>query len=265
MIHQFLDKKQIAKRKKVIRNIIGFSVFLILTALGLFGLSGKLFNYVGRPIWEIKRSIVSNIYDSNYLVRTKESISKENHNLIEEILNVRLTMIDYQILKNENEQLKELLGRVPEKNDFVLGNILTKPNYSPYDSIIIDIGNNSGIKEENFVYANGNIPIGNIVKVYEKTSLVSLFTNPGQKTEGFIEGVNASVLLVGRGGGNFEMIIPIELSVLKGTIIYLPGYISTVLAIVDEVISTPTDPFKKVILSSPINVQNLKWVEVKKN
>ena len=60
------------------------------------------------------------------------------------------------------------------------------------------------------------------------------------------------------------MIIPIELSVEKDEIIYMPGSTSEVLAIVDEIISKPSDPFKMVILSSPINIQNLKWVEVKK-
>ena len=67
--------------------------------------------------------------------------------------------------------------------------------------------------EDDVVYANGDIPIGNIGKVYAKTSLVALYTNPGQKTEGFINGTNASVELVGRGGGNFEMVIPLELQV----------------------------------------------------
>ena len=72
------------------------------------------------------------------------------------------------------------------------------------------------------------------------------------------------LLLKGGGGGNFEMIIPIELDVTNGTIVYLPGSTSFVVAIVDEIISKPSDPFKKVILHSPINIQNEKWVEVKK-
>jgi cell shape-determining protein MreC len=265
MIHQFLDKKQIMKKKKITRNVIGFGLFLILSAFGLLGLFGNFFNYVGRPVWEAQRSIGSSFYNINYFFRSKASISNENHNLIEEISYLRLSMVDYQILKNENNELKEMLGRIEIKNNFVLGNILTKPNHSPYDTIVIDIGSDVGIKEGDFVYANGNIPIGNIGKIYSRTSLVSLFTNPGQKTEGFAEGTNASVELIGRGGGNFEMIIPIELQVEKGTIIYLPSSTSLVLAIVDEVISSPSDPFKKVILSSPINVQNLKWVEVRIN
>ena len=265
MTHQFQDKKQIEKRRKIIRNVIGFSIFFILSALGVLSLSGKLFNYIGRPIWETEQSITRVFYNINYLLHTKTSLSNENKKLVEENSNARLLMIDYQILKNENNELKEILGRLPVGNNFILGNILTKPNHSPYDTIIIDIGSDDGIKEGSQVYSNGNIPIGNISKIYNKTSLVSLYTNPGQKTEGFIDGTNASVELVGRGGGNFEMIIPIELSVEKGTIVFFPGSTSLVIALVDEIISEPTDPFKKVILSSPVNVQNLKWVQVKKD
>jgi cell shape-determining protein MreC len=264
MTHQFRDKKQILKKKKILKNLIGFGVLIILVSLGFLSWTGKLFHSAGRPIWEAERIINEGLDNSNYLLRSKKSLSIENKKLIEENLNLKISMIDYEDLKNEVNQLKEILGRVPEKRDFILGNILTKPNHSPYDTIIIDIGENMDMKEGDLVYANGNIPIGSISKVYNKTSLVSLYSNPGQKTEGFIDISNASVALTGRGGGNFEMIIPLELIVDKGTLIYLPGSSVEIIAIVDDVISTPSDPFKKVLLSSPVNVQNLKWVQVKK-
>ena len=265
MMRQFLDKKQITKRKKTIRNIVGFGVFFILSVLGVLSWTGQFFNYVGRPIWETEKYIGNFFYNINYLFQTKASLSSENKRLTDENSKINLSMIDYQILKSDVNQLKETLGRMPIINNFILGNILTKPNHSPYDTIIIDIGSNMKIKEGDKVYADGNVPIGSIGKVYDNTSLVSLYTNPGQKTEGFVDGLNASVELTGRGGGNFEMIIPIEMQVDKGTIIYLPGSTSSVLAYVDYVISQPSDPFKKVLLSSPINIQNIKWVEVLKN
>ena len=264
MIHQYLDKKQISKRKKIIKNIIGFSLFFVLSAFGILSLTGGPLNIVGRPIWKTENVINKGLNNLGYLFHTKATLFNENKNLIEENLNIKLIMSDYQILKSENAELKEILGRIPEENNFILGNIITKPNHSPYDTFIIDIGKDNEIKEGNVVYAVGNLPIGNISKVYDKTSLVSLYTNPKQKTEGFIIETNVSVELVGRGGGNFEMIIPIDLQVEKGTIIYIPGSTSQVVAVVDDIISSPSDPFKKVILHSPINIQNLKFVEVKK-
>lgn len=266
MIHQYLDKKQIIKRKKIIRNGIGFGLFFILAVVGGLSLFGGFSNFVGNPIWKIERAVVQGFNNINYLFNTKSTLTKENIILKEENSSIKLSMVDYQILKKENEDLKKTLGRMPQENKFILGNILTKPNYSPYDTIIIDIGEDVGLKEGDMIFANGNIPIGKINKVYEKTSLVYLFSNPGQKTEGFINGeINASVELTGRGGGNFEMIIPMNLSIENGTVVYLPGNLSLVVAETREIISKPTDPFKKIILSSPVNVQNLKWVQVLKN
>ena len=265
MIHQFQDKKQILRRKKNIRNIIILGIFFVLASFGFLSMSGGMLNFIGRPIWNAERYIITKFDNIGYFFKTKNNIYNENKRLIEENLNINLSMIDYQILKKENTDLKEILSRLQVDDNFILGNILTKPNHSPYDTIIIDIGEKSEIKEGDLVYANGNVPIGNISKVYAKTSLVSLYSNPGQKTEGYLNDSNASVELVGRGGGNFEMIIPIDLVVDRGSIVYLPGLSSLVVAIVDEIISKPSDPFKKVILSSPVNVQNLKWVEVKKD
>ena len=148
MIHQFRDKKQIENRNKIIKNIIGFCLFIVLVGLGFLSWTGRIFNFVGRPVWETEKTINDGIYNINYLMRTKKAISRENHDLIEEISALRMTMVDYQILKDEVNQLKETLGRIPEKNNFVLGNILTKPNHSPYDTVIIDVGNNLGIKSE---------------------------------------------------------------------------------------------------------------------
>lgn len=262
MMHQFLDKKQIIRRKKNIRNIIIFSIFIVVFSFGFLSWTGQFLNYIGRPVWKSQQYVVGIFSNMNYLLREKASLSSENKKLKEENLNLSLSMIDYQILRNDVDKLKETLGRIPEVKNLILGNILTKPNHSPYDTIVIDIGNNLNIKEGNMVYADGNIPIGTVEKVYEDTSLVSLYTTPSKKIEGFINGPNVSVELIGRGGGNFEMIIPIELQVSKGTTVYLPGSTSLVIAQVDDVISSPSDPFKKVLLSSPINIQDIKWVEV---
>lgn len=265
MTHQFRDKKQIEERKKITRNVIGFGAFIVISALGVWTWFGGPLNDLGNPVWHARNFLSDKIYDLNYFFKTKSSITEENHNLIEEIAYLRSSMLDYQILKRENTELKELLGKTGEESGFVLGNILSKPNHSPYDTLIVDVGSNSGISEGDKVYSSGITPIGSVEKVYDKTALVSLYTNPGRKTEGFIDISNVSVELTGRGGGNFEMIIPMELSVEKGTIIYLPGSNSKIIAYVDEVVSSPTDPFKKVILSSPVNVQNLKWVQIKKD
>jgi cell shape-determining protein MreC len=192
-------------------------------------------------------------------------VYKENENLLQENANLKTSMIDYNILKNENVALKELFNRTLPENNLILSNILTKPNYSPYDTIIIDIGVNEKIATGNKVYSNVVTPIGEVSEVYKDSSLVTLYSNPGQVTEAMIDGSNTSVELVGRGGGNFEMTIPIDLPYTNGTFVYLPNIETEIVATIEDVISSPNDPVKKVLLSSPVNVQSLKWVFVKKN
>ncbi len=265
MIHQFRDKNQIAKRKRLIKNIILLMTFLLLALLGVYTYFSGAIHFLGRPFWKAKTTVVNNIGAIGYVVRTKTSVYKENENLLKENTDLKTSMIDYQVLKNENIELKESLGRVQPNMDMVLSNILTKPNYSPYDTIIIDIGKDNNIVVGDQVYSNVITPIGEVSAVYDNTSLVVLYSNPGKTTEAIISNNNTSVELVGRGGGNFEMTIPIDLPFEKGALVLLPNLQSEVVAIMQDVISSPNDPVKKVLLSSPINVQSLKWVFVKRN
>ncbi len=264
MIHQFRDKKQIAKKKKLIKNLILLGSFLVFIVLGIFAFSNNFTHYLGKPLWRIKTSAINGLESVGYIVRTKASVYKENENLLKENTDLKISMIDYQILKDENLKLKESLGRVPSGKNFILSSILTKPNYSPYDTIIIDIGLDSGITIGNRVYGDGDsmVPIGEISVVYKNTSLVTLYTNPGETTEAMIEGTNTSIDLVGRGGGNFEMTVPVDLPFVRGAFVYLPNLQSEIVAIAEDVISSPNDPVKKILLNSPINVQSLKWVFV---
>jgi cell shape-determining protein MreC len=265
MIHQFRDKKQIAKKRRLIKNLIFFIVFLIFAGAGIFSYTSGFFHFIGKPMWVAKRAVVNSIENNGYVVRTKASVYKENENLKQENSNLKTSMIDYDIVKDENIKLKELFNRtVPEKK-LVISNILTKPNYSPYDTLIIDLGTSDGVSVGDQVYSNVVTPIGEIGAVYTKTSLVILYSNPGEVTEAMINGTNTSVELVGRGGGNFEMTIPIDLPFTIGSYVYLPNIETEIIATIEDVISSPTDPVKKLLLKSPINVQNLKWVFVKKN
>lgn len=262
MIHQFRDKKQIAKRKKLIKNFIFLGIFLLLAIGGIFSYSSGLLHYVGKPLWKLERLTINNLENVGYIIRSKSSVYKENENLLRENADLKVSMIDYNILKNENIELKELFGRIIPKKDFIISNILTKPNYSPYDTIIIDIGADFGVSLDDKVFSNTVTPIGKISAIYEKTSLVTLYSNPGEVTEAMIDGTNTSIELIGRGGGNFEMIIPLDLPFTKGSFVFLPNISSEIVAIIGDVISSPHDPVKRVLLSSPVNVQSLKWVFV---
>ena len=193
---------------------------------------------------------------------SKNSLIKENESLKQELAIERARGLGYSSVLEENTKLKEILGRKNESAKLTLATILSKPNQSPYDTLIIDRGEQSGLIAGNMVFALGNVPIGRVAEVYEKSSKVLLFSSAGEKTQGIINDVSMEV--VGRGGGNFEIVLPRDFILEKSNQVILPGINSYVLGIVETIISDPRDSFQKALLVSPVNIQKLKFVEVEK-
>src|SRR3989338_2093783 len=148
-----------------------------------------------------------------------------------------------------------------EKTSVIVSAILAKPNKSFYDTLVIDIGLKQGVKVGDSVFALGNIPIGRIAEVHAYSSKVILFSNSGEKTQVVIN-KNIFMEVVGRGGGNFEMAIPKDFNLSKGSEVVLPGIMPNVLAVVETVLSDPRDSFQKALLVAQVNIQELKFVEV---
>jgi cell shape-determining protein MreC len=160
--------------------------------------------------------------------------------------------------------------------------------------LLIDAGTTQGIKIGETVFALGDVPIGSISDVYPNSAKVVLFSNPGTTTQVIIPSAssaldtsvtststgstsspqtstgqatkissgNVSTQIVGRGGGNFEIVIPKDSVLQEGAQAVLPGINAYVLGIVQKVISDPRNSVTKVLLTSPVNIEELKFVEV---
>lgn len=241
-----------------------FSLLVLLSVAGLFRGLGGFLHILAKPFWRTGAKVDVVLDGSVNIIKSKKTLQKENEDLKNKIAELESAMLNYDILNKENEDLKILFGRKKETEEFILGTILTKPNRSPYDTVVIDMGLNHSLRVGQQVFANGFTPIGRVFEVYAETSLIKLYSTPGEVTEAQIEGSNASVELTGRGGGNFEIMIPSDMEVVSGTNVIIPNINSHILAVVADVVSDPRDPLKKVILRSPVNIQDLKWVQILK-
>jgi cell shape-determining protein MreC len=257
-----LDKK--IKQKKIVRIAAGVAalLFLFFFREAVFnGLSG-VSQGVLHPVLVLGRGIGEKFGNLGSYFVSKNSLYRQNQDLQSKLNSDEARMMNYDSVVADNLNLKEVLGRKNEKTPMTLAAILSKPNQSPYDTLIIDAGQENGIKTGSTVFALGNIPIGRIVETYPNSAKVVLFSNAGEKTTVNISGKNLSAELLGRGGGNFEMIMPKDFTLQAGDQIVLPGINSFVVAITETIISDPRDPFTKALLSSPVNVQALKFVQV---
>lgn len=193
---------------------------------------------------------------------SKASLYKENDDLKSELMKDKAMMANYDSIVAENLSLKEILGRKNEKSPMVLATILAKPSQSPYDTLVVDAGIEQGIKAGDIVFALGNVPIGRVAEVYPHSSKVILFTTTGVRTQVAVSDKHVFMELVGRGGGNFEMVLPRDFKLAKGDQALLPGIDNYLVGIVETIISDPRDPFIKALLVSPVNIQELKFVQV---
>jgi len=257
-----LDKKE--KRKKFFNIILGILALVILFYFRVNFWNGLSFivHFSFRPVLVLGKSVGEKFSGIGAYFILKSSLVAEDQALRAQLSEEESRMANYDTIFTENKNLKEILGRKDAKATMVLGNILAKPNKSLYDTIFVDIGMEQGIKVGNTVFALGNMPIGRVAEVYSNFSKIILFSNAGEKTQAIIPGKDIYVELVGRGGENFEMVLPRDLTLQKGDQVIMPGINSYVLAVVETTISDPRDSFNKILFRSLVNIQNLKFVEV---
>lgn len=243
-------------------------VVLILALVQIFfpnSLSG-ISNFVSTPFWKSKNFAVSKVTNSAELLRSKKALIEENNNLRAEIELNNLKLLSLDLFKEENIRLKELFDRqVPGIEDSVLGVVLARPSASLYDTFIIDVGERSGVRKDDNVFVDGNIFIGRIDKVNKNTSLVKLFSSPGEITQISIGLENVSANAEGIGGGNFIAKLPRGIGIEEGDIITMPDISVKVFAVVEEIDADPSDPFLTVLFKNPVNLNDIKWVQVLKS
>ncbi len=197
-------------------------------------------------------------------IRSKNSLEAENVALQAQVDELTTRLIDSVQLSRDNANLKAAMGR-NENNHFTLAAVTAKPPHSVYDTLIIDGGSAVGFVAGNMVYANGETPIGTIDQVLVHSAIVRLYSAPGEKTSARLSPSNIDVEIVGRGGGNFSATVPHDIVVGEGAAVVTKDIHSSVLAVFKKVTSDARDPFQTLLLGSPLNINELAFVEVRQN
>lgn len=167
-------------------------------------------------------------------------------------------------LENENAELKNLLGRKPEKDERELAVILSRPPRTPYDSLVIDIGEDHGLMQGDLVYAEMNYLVGHVEVVYPTTSIVKLFSSPGEKIDVLVGSSTTPVVAEGRGGGNFYIKVPRNIKVHEGDPIVVPSLRSLILGSAEKVDAAEGDAYAYIYFKLPVNFNSLRYAEIKK-
>lgn len=267
------DRK--TKKQKYFKIAVGVLLLLVLFYFRAGIFRGVSFVGAGifRPALVLGGKAGGSFGNLSAYFSSKRSLQEENEELKQRLSVRDAERSNYDVLVRENESLKKILWRLPDDENnnkkLVLAAILGKPNRSPYDTLLIDLGAEAGAAEEDMVYAYGNVPVGRIASVTPDTSKVILFSSPGETTAVVVPSSlqsagngDAFAEVTGRGGGNFEMVLPRDFILEKEDAIVLPGLRPLTLAVAETILSDPRSPWKTALLKSPVNIQEIKFVQV---
>jgi cell shape-determining protein MreC len=271
----YLHNKAQRRRRAAALILLAVLIFAVFLGFGFPDVFKESLVFVSAPLLRAKDSFKDRVNEIFSIFKEKQLLESENIDLRQKIRELEAKLLLSEALKRENKELKEILSR--SGGDFsVAASVLSRPPQSPYDVLIIDAGEKHGVEAGMSVSAYGSVFLGVVSEVFKETSRVKLASAPGQKTDVLIYGNNnenfntepGPLVLpsraIGRGNGNFEIILPRESAVGSGDRAMTLGTNPLIMGIVEEVVMDPADAFQKILFRLPVNIQELRWVEVRK-
>lgn len=194
---------------------------------------------------------------------SKISLVEENIKLTDQIESMRISLIDYETIIEENKRLHVELGLKPDGN-FISSKIVARPPQIPLDSLFLDKGISDGIAEGDLVLVGERVLIGKVVEVSNNTSTVTLSSFPDFISYGHVERTGEALEVVGAGGGSMKARVPIDFDVEINDKIILESTRAYTLAVVGSIESNSASGFKDLLMLLPFNIAKTRVVFVEK-
>lgn len=251
------------------KRIVAIASIIILLVFFAF-FKGEFSQFISRSLLFVFKPIIilnkniGNFFENTLLVfKEKSSLNEENKFLKDKILQIESRNLQCSIIEQQNDELKKLLSR-EDKEKFIVASIILKPPQSVFDTILIDAGSDNGIERGMMVTAYGNVLIGYVVDVFSQTSKIKLISFEGEETNIVLQSLGISAIATGRGGENFEITFPRSVEVKSGDLVTTSGMKPLVVGIAERVEVNLSDAFQKILFRIPLNIQELKYVMIKK-
>jgi rod shape-determining protein MreC len=186
---------KIFTKKRITILVLLFFCFLIINSF----LKDGLKNFVYAKSESLMASLWNRGSEQSFLNKNQEELNKK---LIEENQKLLSDLADFQRIKEENDFLRNSLDLGTENNfDLMLGRVISKDILS--DSLLINIGSNSGIKKGFPVIISGKVLLGKVVDVYPSYSRVVLITQKNNLID--VEIPDSQIFALSKGSGGLNL------------------------------------------------------------
>lgn len=195
------------------------------------------------------------------LLGNKQSLIEKNQLLQDKIDILEVDVLRTKYLESVLESYETINQEYQKEGGIVSGEIIARYPKTPRDTFVINKGSQDGVVQGNRVVAIGNLAIGTIEEVYDRTSRVRLYTDNEVLTQAVLYGKGEGLTLTGT-GNMYRSLMARESEVAVGDVAYTQDTPGMILAVVQEVVFDPRDPMKQVYLSLPVNLGTIQAVAV---
>lgn len=252
------QKKRLQNRNKKI------ATFIFLIAIIFFGIYKinfindvtretscsicKLQSWVARPFISIKNHFV-------FKQSLIDQISKQQ----ETIENLQLDLLQQKISSIENKELKDSEKSIGDEEGFKIVKVISRPPYSPYDTLTLSSGSKDGLNVGQKVFTKG-VFIGFVQEVSEDFSIVQMISSSNVESVVRIKN-EIDATATGIGGGRLIISLPKDIDVENGDVVYLPNITSSLVGVVST-IEVADESFQIVYFNLPVSISKILFVEV---
>jgi rod shape-determining protein MreC len=154
-----------------------------------------------------------------------KNIKKENEQLVLENNNLKFLLEKYSEIEKENQSLKNALNiEDKEEYNFIPSNVISRSPLNFYQNFTIDKGKKQNIQLGDMVVWNGNVLVGEIKEIKEKTALVRAINDKEFRVAVFVGEKKIEAVLK---GGGLELpvleMLPSNAQIKKGDKIFTSG------------------------------------------
>ena len=255
------DQQRISRRRRFLGALFAISLVMFIARVPLSNALGGTLALLGTPLWHAKAYLADRTEETRALLSSKVDLAAENTRLRAEIDSIIVESLARDTLRTENTLLKEKLGRAPE-GSLLVSRVLSAPASSPYDTFIIDVGTRLGVTIGMEVFGDGDFVIGEVTRVWQESSVVTLYSAPEATVSASIGTSSIPAVAHGVGGGNFRITLPKGLVVKEGDVVEMPALSPSYLGVVGGVVRPEGSSLQVIFTSLPFNIYEQRLVFV---
>jgi len=243
-----------------------FAVVLVIVIFLIDGVSGgnirEALRLGASYAWGAGARAGSALLDSGFF-STRRALERENQALRNEIARLQMRAADHEVIKAENESLREFV-RLAESGNGITAPIVSSFRASPYGTFLIGAGVEDGVEDGDLVVVGdvelGGFVVGRVEDAGGGQSLVKGIFAPGERTEATIQGVGITV--EGRGGGQARADAPRDAVIQAGDPVISTSFGVRAIGIVGRVEEGTGGASQRVFIQLPIPLASLEFVYV---